>query len=162
MKIGGSFMSQSQCVRCFSLYQNSKDFMKGTVSELLSERFFLLEPSFFTGARNRVLSYPTGASFAPQSKDGSVQGIIRFRSGSAVDSFNSGKIWMSKDELSKVFGYAEDYDDDDFDDDDDEYSNEQMINVVRLTSPMTRGGCECSYGSLYIRVPLLDVSQHKN
>lgn len=135
--------------------------MKGTLLELLREKYFLLEPGFFTGARNRVLSDPTGASFAPQSKDGSVQGIIRFRSGSAVDSFNSGKIWMSKDEVSKVFGYAEDYDDDDFDDDDDEYSNEQMINVVRLTSPMTRGGGECSYGSLEIRDAIMEAAKKK-
>lgn len=135
--------------------------MKGTLIELLREKYFLLEPAFFTGARNRVLSDPTGASFAPQSKDGSVQGIIRFRSGSAVDSFNSGKIWMSKDEVSKVLGYAEDYDDDDFDDDDDEYSNEQMINVVRLTSPMTRGGGECSYGSLEIRDAIMEAAKKK-
>lgn len=135
--------------------------MKGTLIELLREKYFLLDPAFFTGARNRVLSDPTGASFAPQSKDGSVQGIIRFRSGSAVDSFNSGKIWMSKDEVSKVFGYAEDYDDDDFDDDDDEYSNEQMINVVRLTSPMTRGGGECSYGSLEIRDAIMEAAKKK-
>lgn len=135
--------------------------MKGTLIELLREKYFLLEPAFFTGARNRVLSDPTGESFAPQSKDGSVQGIIRFRSGSAVNSFNSGKIWMSKDEVSKVFGYAEDYDDDDFDDDDDEYSNEQMINVVRLTSPMTRGGGECSYGSLEIRDAIMEAAKKK-
>lgn len=135
--------------------------MKGTLIELLREKYFLLEPAFFTGARNRVLSDPTGASFAPQSKDGSVHGIIRFRSGSAVDSFNSGKIWMSKDEVSKAFGYAEDYDDDDFDDDDDEYSNEQMINVVRLTSPMTRGGGECSYGSLEIRDAIMEAAKKK-
>lgn len=135
--------------------------MKGTLIELLREKYFLLEPAFFTGARNRVLSDPTGASFAPQSKDGSVQGIIRFRSGSVVDSFNSGKIWMSKDEVSKAFGYAEDYDDDDFDDDDDEYSNEQMINVVRLTSPMTRGGGECSYGSLEIRDAIMEAAKKK-
>lgn len=135
--------------------------MKGTLIELLREKYFLLEPGFFTGARNRVLSDPTGASFAPQSKDGSVQGFIRFRSGSAVDSFNSGKIWMSKDEVSKVFGYAEDYYDDDFDDDDDEYSNEQMINVVRLTSPMTRGGGECSYGSLEIRDAIMEAAKKK-
>lgn len=135
--------------------------MRGTLIELLREKYFLLEPGFFTGARNRVLSDPTGSSFAPQSKDGSVQGIIRFRSGSAVDSFNSEKIWMSKDEVSKVFGYAEDYDDDDFDDDDDEYSNEQMINVVRLTSPMTRGGGECSYGSLEIRDAIMEAAKKK-
>lgn len=135
--------------------------MRGTLIELLREKYFLLEPGFFTGARNRVLSDPTGASFAPQSKDGSVQGIIRFRSGSAVDSFNSGKIWMSKDEVSKAFGYAEDYNDDDFDDDDDEYSNEQMINVVRLTSPMTRGGGECSYGSLEIRDAIMEAAKKK-
>lgn len=135
--------------------------MKGTLIELLREKYFLLEPAFFTGARNRVLSDPTGSSFAPQSKDGSVQGIIRFRSGSVVDSFNSGKIWMSKDEVSKVLGYAEDYDDDDFDDDDDEYSNEQMINVVRLTSPMTRGGGECSYGSLEIRDAIMEAAKKK-
>lgn len=118
--------------------------MKGTLIELLREKYFLLEPGFFTGARNRVLSDPTGASFAPQTKDGSIQGIIRFRSGSAVDSFNSGKIWMGNAEYINRY---RDLDDDDC-----------IVNVVRLTSAMTRGGGECSYGSLELRDIIMEAA----
>lgn len=118
--------------------------MKGTLIELFREKYFLLEPAFFTGARNRVLSDPTGASFAPQSKDGSVQGIIRFRSGSAVDSFNSGKIWMGDADYINRY---RDLDDDDC-----------IVNVVRLTSAMTRGGGECSYGSLELRDIIMEAA----
>lgn len=119
--------------------------MKGTLIELLREKYFLLEPAFFTGARNRVLSDPTGASFAPQSKDGSVQGIIRFRSGSAVDSFNSGRVWLEEDYDEDIHRYHDDYD--------------NLVNIVRLTSPMTRGGGACSYGSLEIRNAIMKAAK---
>lgn len=119
--------------------------MKGTLIELLREKYFLLEPGFFTGARNRVLSDPTGSSFAPQSKDGSVQGIIRFRSGSAVDSFNSGRVWLEEDYDEDIHRYHDDYD--------------NLVNIVRLTSPMTRGGGACSYGSLEIRNAIMKAAK---
>lgn len=118
--------------------------MKGTLIELLREKYFLLEPGFFTGARNRILSDPTGTSFEAQSKDGAIQGIIRFRSGSAVDSFNSGKIWMGDAEYINRY---RDLDDDDY-----------IVNVVRLTSAMTRGGGECSYGSLELRDIIMEAA----
>lgn len=119
--------------------------MKGTLIELLREKYFLLEPGFFTGARNRVLSDPTGASFAQQTKDGSIQGIIRFRSGSAVDSFNSGRVWLEEDYYNDIHRYHDDYD--------------NLVNIVRLTSPMTRGGGACSYGSLEIRNAIMKAAK---
>lgn len=118
--------------------------MKGTLIELLREKYFALEPGFFAGARNRVLSDPTGVSFAPQVKEESVQGIIRFRSGSAVDSFSSGKIWMGNADYINRY---RDIDDDDC-----------IVNVVRLTSAMTRGGGECSYGSIELRDIIMEAA----
>lgn len=118
--------------------------MKGTLLELLREKYFLLEPGFFTGARNRVLSDPTGVSFAPQTKEDAVQGVIRFRAGSVVDSFSSGKIWMGNADYINRY---RDIDDDDC-----------IVNVVRLTSAMTRGGGECSYGSLDLRDIMMDAA----
>lgn len=139
--------------------------MKGTLIELIREKHFLLQPEFFVAARNRILADPSGVSFGEQVKEDSIQGVIRFRSGSVVDSFSSGRAWLSPAEAAQVFGSVDDDGDDyegDKDYDEDSFKREYKINVVRLTSPMTRGGGECSYGSLELRDAIMQAAGKKD
>lgn len=145
MRTGSFFCVTYMVIYLVFFVENSKDFMKGTLIELLREKHFLLQPDFFVAARNRILSDPSGVSLETQEKKEAVQGFYRFCSGSVVDSFATGKIWMG--DALRIDHYEENLGDDDC-----------IVNVVRLTSAMTRGGGECSYGSIQLRDLIMEAS----
>lgn len=118
--------------------------MNATLLELIREKHFALEPGYFIAARNRILADPSGRSFEAPAKDKMVKGMFVFHGGSVTDTFSSGKVWMGNaDYISR---YRE-LDDDDC-----------IVNVVRITSAITRGGGECSYGSIEIRDMIMEAA----
>ena len=122
--------------------------MQSTLLEILGTRHFCLLPSAFSGMRSNVFAFLQSRVTATVETEKRLQAVARFVAGQlATDAARLTNFRVYDDE------WDEDGDNQDIPKEDVKY-----INILRLTGPMTRGGGECSYGSLEMRDMLMEAA----
>ena len=117
--------------------------MNDLLTEITSERHYLLQPAAFNAYRRNIMR-------GDDAKRGEREEKRR-----ATARFNAGKLVTDCHRLTDFRAYDDDWDEEDapsFD------ADVKYINILRLTGPMTRGGGECSYGSLEMRDELMKAA----
>ena len=116
--------------------------MNDLLTEITSERHYLLQPAAFNAYRRNIMR-------GEDAKRGEREEKRR-----AVARFDAGQLVTDCHRLTDFRAY-----DDEWDEDGDTQNvpseDVKYINILRLTGPMTRGGGECSYGSLEMRDELM-------
>lgn len=128
--------------------------MQSTLIEILAERHYCLSKAVFPGIRANVFNFLQTRERQEVAHETRIRSFAAYEGGKRVT-----------DAASLLNFRAYDDDDDDMDDDDDRKENpavksedRKVINIVRLTGPMTRGGGACSYGSLELRDILMEAA----
>ena len=133
--------------------------MRATFLGILGERFYTMERGAFSAIRDNTLTQIDYRSFAHVPSDPDQHAVVAFKRGSRkADAF-------SVHNFKPFTMDFDDDDDDDMDDEDDTLNTEfeaKYINIIRLTGPMTRGGGECSYGSIDHRDMLMRMADRKD
>lgn len=122
--------------------------MLSTLIEIYADGRICMQPAAFVGIRNRILANIDLRRSETILKETEMQAFIRFTEGKLVSAPSNVTTFMGNAQRIK---YWEDLSDED-----------EIINVVRLTEPMTRGGGDCSYGSIELRDMLMrgaDIKQ---
>lgn len=107
--------------------------MIGTLLEITRDCKVCMRPDVYSTLRNRILTNIDLRIADGTLKETEQQALVHFRAGAQVGPPANTVVFMGNAQYIK---YYEDVEDDD-----------QIINIVRLTGPMTRGGGSCSYGS---------------
>lgn len=119
--------------------------------ELLNERFYAVQKSAFFGFRSNVMRYLETRVPVHVEREPGLRRMARFVNGMRTTS----------DSLLSDFKAM---DDDDWDDDDDDDKNAPSgsvpayVNILAIRGPITRGGGECSYGSIEMRDRLINAA----
>ena len=130
--------------------------MRATFLGILGERFYTMDRDSFSAIRTSVLTQVDSGVFTHVVSDPNQHVVVPFRNGVRQ---------MSAFSIQRFKPFTMDFDDDDLDDDDDTLNQEfeaKYINIIRLTGPMTRGGGECSFGSIDHRDMLMRAADHKD
>ena len=117
--------------------------MNDLLTEITSERHYLLQPAAFNAYRRNIMR-------GDDAKRGEREEKRR-----ATARFNAGKLVTDCHRLTDFRAYDDEWDEDDAPVTD---ADVKYINILRLTGPMTRGGGECSYGSLEMRDELMKAA----
>lgn len=122
--------------------------MNALFNEIVGCRHYLMQKSVFGGYRANVFNFLNTRQTEHQKSEKRLQAVARFVSGQlATDAARLTNFRVYDDE------WDEDGDNQDIPKEDVKY-----INILRLTGPMTRGGGECSYGSLEMRDMLMEAA----
>ena len=126
--------------------------MQSTLLEILGMRHICMLPSAFSGMRSNVFAFLQSRVTATVETEHRQYATARFADGklatpakSLTDFKTSAEIDYSTEEGTGEGPEVED----------------KYINILRLTGPMTRGGGECSYGSLEHRDMLMRAADTK-
>lgn len=121
--------------------------MNSLLHEIVGCRYYLLQQSVFGAFRTNVFNFLNTRQSEHMDSERRLHSVARFV---------SGQLHSDAARLTNFRTY------DDWDDDEDpkvEQSEDvKYINILRLTGPMTRGGGECSYGSLEMRDALMQAA----
>lgn len=122
--------------------------MNALFNEIVGCRYYLMQKSVFGGYRANVFNFLNTRQTEHQKSEKRLQAVARFVAGQlATDAARLTNFRVYDDE------WDEDGDNQDIPKEDVKY-----INILRLTGPMTRGGGECSYGSLEMRDMLMEAA----
>lgn len=122
--------------------------MNALFNEIVGCRHYLMQKSVFGGYRANVFNFLNTRQTEHQKSEKRLQTVARFVAGQlATDAARLTNFRVYDDE------WDEDGDNQDIPKEDVKY-----INILRLTGPMTRGGGECSYGSLEMRDMLMEAA----
>ena len=122
--------------------------MNALFNEIVGCRHYLMQKSVFGGYRANVFNFLNTRQTEHQKSEKRLQAVARFVAGQlATDAARLTNFRVYDDE------WDEDGDSQDIPKEDVKY-----INILRLTGPMTRGGGECSYGSLEMRDMLMEAA----
>lgn len=122
--------------------------MNALFNEIVGCRHYLMHKSVFGGYRANVFNFLNTRQTEHQKSEKRLQAVARFVAGQlATDAARLTNFRVYDDE------WDEDGDSQDIPKEDVKY-----INILRLTGPMTRGGGECSYGSLEMRDMLMEAA----
>lgn len=122
--------------------------MNALFNEIVGCRHYLMQKSVFGGYRANVFNFLNTRQTEHQKSEKRLQAVARFVAGQlATDAARLTNFRVYDDE------WDEDGDIQDIPKEDVKY-----INILRLTGPMTRGGGECSYGSLEMRDMLMEAA----
>lgn len=122
--------------------------MNALFNEIVGCRHYLMQKSVFGGYRANVFNFLNTRQTEHQKSEKRLQAVARFVAGQlATDAARLTNFRVYDDE------WDEDVDNQDIPKEDVKY-----INILRLTGPMTRGGGECSYGSLEMRDMLMEAA----
>lgn len=116
--------------------------MNDLLTEITSERHYLLQHAAFNAYRRNIMR-------GEEAKRG-----VREEKRRSVARFDAGKLVTDCHRLTDFRAYEDEWDEDG-DNQDVPSEDVKYINILRLTGPMTRGGGECSYGSLEMRDELM-------
>ena len=116
--------------------------MNDLLTEITSERHYLLQPAAFNAYRRNIMR-------GEDAKRG-----VREEKRRSVARFDAGQLVTDCHRLTDFRAYDDEWDEDG-DIQDVPKEDVKYINILRLTGPMTRGGGECSYGSLEMRDELM-------
>lgn len=121
--------------------------MNALFNEIVGCRYYTMQQSVFGGYRANVFNFLNTRQTEHQDSEKRLRAVVRFVAGK-----------LASDATRLNFRTY----DDDWDEDDDQPKVQQedvkYINILRLTGPMTRGGGECSYGSLEMRDQLMQAA----
>ena len=121
--------------------------MNALFNEIVGCRYYTMQRSAFGGYRANVFNFLNTRQTEHRDSEKRLRAVARFVAGK-----------LATDATRLNFRTY----DDDWDEDDDQPKVQQedvkYINILRLTGPMTRGGGECSYGSLEMRDQLMQAS----
>lgn len=121
--------------------------MNALFNEIVGCRYYTMQQSVFGGYRANVFNFLNTRQTEHQDSEKRLRAVARFVAGK-----------LATDATRLNFRTY----DDDWDEDDDQPKVQQedvkYINILRLTGPMTRGGGECSYGSLDMRDQLMQAA----
>ena len=122
--------------------------MNALFNEIVGCRYYTMQRSVFGGYRANVFNFLNTRQTEHQKSEKRLQAVARFVAGQlATDAARLTNFRVYDDE------WDEDGDSQDIPKEDVKY-----INILRLTGPMTRGGGECSYGSLEMRDMLMEAA----
>ena len=122
--------------------------MNALFNEIVGCRYYTMQRSVFGGYRANVFNFLNTRQTEHQKSEKRLQAVARFVAGQlATDAARLTNFRVYDDE------WDEDGDNQDIPKEDVKY-----INILRLTGPMTRGGGECSYGSLEMRDMLMEAA----
>lgn len=122
--------------------------MNALFNEIVGCRYYTMQKSVFGGYRANVFNFLNTRQTEHQKSEKRLQAVARFVAGQlATDAARLTNFRVYDDE------WDEDGDSQDIPKEDVKY-----INILRLTGPMTRGGGECSYGSLEMRDMLMEAA----
>lgn len=122
--------------------------MNALFNEIVGCRYYTMQKSVFGGYRANVFNFLNTRQTEHQKSEKRLQAFARFVAGQlATDAARLTNFRVYDDE------WDEDGDNQDIPKEDVKY-----INILRLTGPMTRGGGECSYGSLEMRDMLMEAA----
>lgn len=121
--------------------------MNALFNEIVGCRYYTMQRSAFGGYRANVFNFLNTRQTEHRDSEKRLRAVARFV---------AGKLATDATRLnSRTY-------DDDWDEDDGQPKVQQedvkYINILRLTGPMTRGGGECSYGSLEMRDELMQAA----
>ena len=122
--------------------------MNALFNEIVGCRYYTMQKSVFGGYRANVFNFLNTRQTEHQKSEKHLQAVARFVAGQlATDAARLTNFRVYDDE------WDEDGESQDIPKEDVKY-----INILRLTGPMTRGGGECSYGSLEMRDMLMEAA----
>jgi hypothetical protein len=122
--------------------------MNALFNEIVGCRHYLMQKSVFGGYRANVFNFLNTRQTEHQKSEKRLQAVARFV---------AGQLATDAARLTNFRVYDDEWDDDG-DNQDIPKEDVKYINILRLTGPMTRGGGECSYGSLEMRDMLMEAA----
>ena len=122
--------------------------MNALFNEIVGCRYYLMQKSVFGGYRANVFNFLNTRQTEHQKSEKRLQAVARFV---------AGQLATDAARLTNFRVYDDEWDEDD-DSQDIPKEDVKYINILRLTGPMTRGGGECSYGSLEMRDMLMEAA----
>lgn len=118
--------------------------MNSLLHEISTSRYFLMQPAAFGLFRSNVLNFLNSGEAVHGKRDAGRRSVARFEADQLVTDCHR---------LTNFRAYDDEWDEDGTDEPLD--ADVKYINILRLTGPMTRGGGECSYGSIEMRDQLM-------
>lgn len=122
--------------------------MNALFNEIVGCRQYLMQKSVFGGYRANVFNFLNTRQTEHQKSEKRLQAVARFV---------AGQLSTDAARLTNFRVYDDEWDEDG-DNQDIPKEDVKYINILRLTGPMTRGGGECSYGSLEMRDMLMEAA----
>lgn len=122
--------------------------MNALFNEIVGCRYYLMQKSVFGGYRANVFNFLNTRQTEHQKSEKRLQAVARFV---------AGQLSTDAARLTNFRVYDDEWDEDG-DSQDIPKEDVKYINILRLTGPMTRGGGECSYGSLEMRDMLMEAA----
>ena len=123
--------------------------MNSLLHEISQCRYYLMQPSVFAGLRSNVLNFlRSGEAVAPGKRENERRSVARFLGRQLVTDHHK---------LTHFKAYDDEWDDNDAQEQE-MMEDVKYIHILRLTGSMTRGGGECSYGSIELRDKLMEVA----
>lgn len=122
--------------------------MNALFNEIVGCRYYLMQKSVFGGYRANVFNFLITRQTEHQKSEKRLQAVARFV---------AGQLSTDAARLTNFRVYDDEWDEDG-DNQDIPKEDVKYINILRLTGPMTRGGGECSYGSLEMRDMLMEAA----
>lgn len=122
--------------------------MNALFNEIVGCRYYTMQKSVFGGYRANVFNFLNTRQTEHQKSEKHLQAVARFV---------AGQLATDAARLTNFRVYDDEWDDDG-DNQDIPKEDVKYINILRLTGPMTRGGGECSYGSLEMRDMLMEAA----
>lgn len=122
--------------------------MNALFNEIVGCRYYLMQKSVFGGYRANVFNFLNTRQTEHQKSEKRLQAVARFV---------AGQLSTDAARLTNFRVYDDEWDEDG-DNQDIPKEDVKYINILRLTGPMTRGGGECSYGSLEMRDQLMQAA----
>ena len=122
--------------------------MNALFTEIVGCRYYLMQKSVFGGYRANVFNFLNTRQTEHQKSEKRLQAVARFV---------AGQLSTDAARLTNFRVYDDEWDEDG-DNQDIPKEDVKYINILRLTGPMTRGGGECSYGSLEMRDMLMEAA----
>ena len=122
--------------------------MNALFNEIVGCRYYTMQKSVFGGYRANVFNFLNTRQTEHQKSEKHLQAVARFV---------AGQLSTDAARLTNFRVYDDEWDEDG-DSQDIPKEDVKYINILRLTGPMTRGGGECSYGSLEMRDMLMEAA----
>lgn len=122
--------------------------MNALFNEIVGCRYYTMQKSVFGGYRANVFNFLNTRQTEHQKSEKHLQAVARFV---------AGQLSTDAARLTNFRVYDDEWDEDG-DGQDIPKEDVKYINILRLTGPMTRGGGECSYGSLEMRDMLMEAA----
>lgn len=122
--------------------------MNALFNEIVGCRYYTMQRSVFGGYRANVFNFLNTRQTEHQDSEKRLRAVARFV---------AGKLATDAARLTNFRVYDDEWDEDG-DGQDIPKEDVNYINILRLTGPMTRGGGECSYGSLEMRDMLMEAA----